>query len=111
MAIVNLQKQVYNKDEYKKVINTSFTQLTPVLQEEQIAFVPNISEFFEYYNSIFFQIPRLGETNSHEYLIKTSSEYVGEIQNDETIQALIEEITQLRSENLSLQQQLNDIQV
>jgi hypothetical protein len=40
-------------------------------------------------------------------LIKTSQEYVGSSQTtDDTIQALIEEVTQLRQENLILQQQL-----
>ena len=28
------------------------------------------------YNTLFYQINELGETNSHEFLIKTSSEYI-----------------------------------
>jgi hypothetical protein len=56
---------------------------------------------------LFFDIPKFGETNSHEYLIKTSQEYIGTsaLVNDE-IQALVDEITELRQENLDLQQQL-----
>ena len=44
--------------------------------------------------------------NSHEYLIKTSQEYAGDFNNDDTVQALIEEVTSLRQENLDLQQQI-----
>jgi len=45
--------------------------------------------------------------NSHEYLIKTSTDYVGASQQtNDTIQALVEEVTSLRQENLDLQQQL-----
>ena len=66
----------------------------------------SVAEFFTNYQTLFFEIPKFGDTNSHEYLIKTSQEYAGDFNNDETIQALIEEITQLRQENLDLQQQL-----
>lgn len=105
---VTLQKQVYDKNQYQKVIDTSFTQLvqpTPVTPES----IPSISvaEFFNNYQEIFFQIPKFGDINSHEYLIKTSQEYIGSNQlTDDTIQALIEEVTQLRQENLDLQQQI-----
>lgn len=110
MAIVQLNKEVLNKNQYEQVIDTSFTQLIPVPSSTQVAFVPSINEFFNYYNALFFQIPKLGETNSHEYLVKTSGTYVGSSQDDTTIQALMEEITQLRTENLALQKQINDIQ-
>lgn len=108
MAKIVLNKEILNKNQYQKVIDTSFTQLvppTPVTPQQ----IPSISvaEFFNNYQEIFFQIPKLGDTNSHSYLIKTSQEYIGSSQiTDDTIQALIEEVTQLRQENLTLQQQL-----
>jgi hypothetical protein len=108
MAKITLNKEVLNKNQYQKVIDTSFTQLvqpTPVTPES----IPSISvaEFFNNYQEIFFQIPKFGDINSHEYLIKTSQEYIGSNQlTDDTIQALIEEVTQLRQENLDLQQQI-----
>ena len=71
--------------------------------------IPSISvaEFFTNYQEIFYQIPKFGELNSHEYLIKTSTDYIGTSAiTDTTVQALIDEITQLRQENLDLQQQL-----
>jgi hypothetical protein len=108
MAKITLNKEVLNKNQYQKVIDTSFTQLvqpTPVTPES----IPSISvaEFFNNYQEIFFQIPKFGDINSYEYLIKTSQEYIGSNQlTDDTIQALIEEVTQLRQENLDLQQQI-----
>jgi hypothetical protein len=103
---IKLTKQVYDKNQYQKVIDTSFTQLIQPTVSTSSA-LPTIDQFFDYYNQLFFDIPKFGETNSHEYLIKTSTEYIGasSIVNDET-QALIDEITELRQENLDLQQQL-----
>lgn len=111
MERVRLKKQVYAKNAVDNVINTGFTQLTPqtpIVPEVQ---PPNIEEFFTQYSSLFFDIPKFGSTNSHEYLVKTSGEYINATQTNETIQALIEEITQLRQENLELQRQQiqNDI--
>ena len=108
MAKITLNKEVLNKNQYQKVIDTSFTQLvqpTPVTPESIPAI--SVAEFFNNYQEIFFQIPKFGDINSHEYLIKTSQEYIGSNQlTDDTIQALIEEVTQLRQENLDLQQQI-----
>ena len=103
---VNLTKQVYDKNQYQKVIDTSFTQLVQPTVSTGSA-LPSINQFFEYYNQLFFDIPKFGEVNSHEYLIQTSQEYIGtsNIISAE-IQALIDEVTELRQENLDLQQQL-----
>jgi hypothetical protein len=103
---IKLTKQVYDKNQYQKVIDTSFTQLVQPVSSTGSA-LPTVNQFFEYYNQLFFDIPKFGETNSHEYLIKTSQEYIGTstLVNDE-LQALIDEITELRQENLELQQQL-----
>jgi hypothetical protein len=107
---INLNKQVFDKRQYEKVINTSFTQLVPASGLETGSTLPSVDEFFTYYDELFFQIPKFGLTNSHEYLIKTSQAYVGNDLQNEEIQALIAEITDLRAENLNLNQQLFDIQ-
>jgi hypothetical protein len=104
---VKLVKRVYDKNQYQRVIDTSFTQLVQPVVVTDVAVLPTVDEFFSDYDQLFFDIPKFGETNSHEYLIKTSQEYIGlsNVVNDE-IQALINEITELRQENLELQQQL-----
>ena len=107
---INFNKQVYNKEQYSKVIDTSFKQLGVVSIQDQIAAQPNTEEFFSMYNDLFYDIPELGATNSHEYLIKTSSEYIGFEANQEEILALQAEITQLRTELLDTQKQVISLQ-
>ena len=105
---INLNKTVYSKTQYERVIDTSFTQLVQPTPVSPLS-IPSISvaEFFTNYQEIFYQIPKFGPTNSHEYLIKTSQAYIGQTQTEnDTMQALIDEITQLRQDNIDLQQQL-----
>ena len=104
---IALTKQVYDKNQYQKVIDTTFTQLVQPTSQATGSALPTVNEFFDFYNQLFFDIPKFGEINSHEYLIKTSTEYIGasSVVNDE-LQALIDEVTELRQENLDLQQQL-----
>ena len=110
METINLNKKVYSKSQYEKVIDTKFSQLaTTITPAEQAALVtPTISidQFFQDYQQLFLQIPKEGATNSHEYLIKTSSEYINFTPTDDSIQALIEEINLLQQTNLELNQQL-----
>ena len=61
---INLQKQVYNKGDYPKVINTSFTQLGVKSIQQQIEIQPTVNDFFNLYNDLFYDIPELGNTNS-----------------------------------------------
>jgi hypothetical protein len=106
MENITPNKLVYDKNQYERVINTSFTQL---VQPQVTSSLPTITvaEFFQNYQELFFSIPKFGDTNSHEYLVKTSGEYVGSTNvNDDLIQALLEETNQLRQENLGLQQQI-----
>ena len=112
MAQINLSKKSFAKNQYEKVIDTSFSQLANSAPVAPII-TPTISinEFFQNYQQIFFQIPKLGVTNSHEYLIKTSSEYIGYALVNDEIQALIEEINNLQQQNLELNQQLIDLQL
>ena len=105
MEQIDLNKNVFEKRQYQKVIDTSFTQLLPTQPSTAIVDSISIDQFFNYYNQLFFDIPKLGEVNSHEYLIKTSQEYVGSTFQSDNIQALIDEVTYLRQQNLELQQQ------
>jgi len=101
---INLNKDVFNKRSYKKTIDTKFKQLGVVPIQEQIDVQPTVQEFFDMYNTLFYQINELGPTNSHEFLVKTSQEYIGDTINDELIEALQDEIANLRNELLQTQQ-------
>ena len=104
MEKITLQRQVFSKRQIDNVINTDFTQLVQPTSNVTPSLNISVSEFFDQYKLLFFNIPKFGDTDSHEYLIRTSSEYIGGQQNNDIIQALIDEITQLRQENLELQQ-------
>ena len=100
---VDLIRKIYSKTEYPKVIDTKFSQLGVVSLNEQIDNTVTVNQFFELYNQLFYDIPALGETDSHEFLVKTSGEYINFDQDSEEIEALRAEITQLRRDLLQAQ--------
>jgi len=106
--IINIEVIGYNRTELNNTINTAFSEFTtPVSTAEQpTSNTITVSEFFNNYNTLFYQIPKMGDINSHEYLVKQSSEYIGGTTVNVEIQALQSEITALRQENLELQQSI-----
>jgi len=100
---VDLRKDVFDKAEYIKTIDTSFNEFGAVSITEDQQLQPSVEEFFGLYNSLFYDIPALGETNSHQYLIRTSGEYINFDEVNDEIQALQAEIAQLRSDLLMAQ--------
>ena len=109
MAEYPLNRTVFKKEAYENAIDISFTQQAtpPQPLEETIS----ISEFFDLYDAIFYDIPVEGDTNSHMYIAQTSGDYAGFERENEDVQALLDEITELRQLNLELTQQLASIQV
>lgn len=108
--ILNLNKQVYSKTQFEKVIDTSFSQLVNVSASLTSSLPPiTIDQFFQYYQNLFFQIPKSGSIDSFEYIIKTANDYIGTNTQDADFSAFINEINSLRQENLDLQQQLISI--
>ena len=105
---VNLNKDSFAKNQYEQVIDTSFSQLVPLSSSIPDEILPTVEEFFQDYDSLFFQIPQTGE-NSHETLIVTSTDYIGYQPLNDEIQALTEEITSLRTQLLESRQQLADL--
>ena len=106
---INLNKEVFNKRIYQKTIDTSFKELGVKTIQEQVDEQPTVQEFFDMYNTLFYNINEFGPTNSHEFLIKTSSEYIGAEQDNELINLLQAEIANLRQELLTNQQQLANL--
>ena len=102
---IDLKKKIYSKEEYKNTIDTNFTQLGKKSVPETLDSEVTVNKFFKEYNELFYEIPALGETNSHEFLIKTSSDYIDFESNQEEIEALQNEISILRRQLLELQTQ------
>lgn len=105
--IVDIKLQTYNKSQFNKVVNTQFNELgvepeTSPNPEDTIT----VTQFFNAYNRLFLEIPKQGQDNSHQYLANTSGEYAGGEDINAEIEALTAEVTQLREENIALQQQV-----
>ena len=100
---VDLRKEVFNKLQYEKTINTSFNEFGVLTINEELETQPTVEEFFGLYNSLFYDIPALGNTNSHQYLVRTSGEYINFDEISEEISALQAEIAQLRGDLLKAQ--------
>ena len=100
-----LNRQVFDKKKFKETINTSFTQLDT--GEEDGFFdidLATLEDFWTLYERFFYDIPKLGQINSHEYLAKESAAYAGSDTINEEIQVLLDEIAELREENLQLRE-------
>jgi len=105
---IPIEKQVFNKDQYGKVINTQFSQLlNQQIDEETPTFT--LEDFFTLYDQLFFQIPKEGDTDSHRFILQKEAEYLGVIINQDDIQALLDEITSLRQQVLDTQTALNEL--
>jgi hypothetical protein len=106
---ISLSKNVYSKTQFEKTVDTSFSQLVPTVPESIAPNIPSVDEFFLYYRELFFTIPKEGETNSHQYLVNTSGEYIGSTGTNAEVQVLLEEINNLRSQILTQQELLQTL--
>ena len=110
MEEINLNKTVYSKGTYSKIIDTSFSQLGVKTIQEQVDAQDTTDSFFSMYNDLFYIIPEVGAENSHEYLIKRSTEYIGFEEINGEIEALQKEITELRIELLDSQKRVIELE-
>ena len=106
---IDLNRVVFNKLKYEKTIDTSFTELLPPTPEADETPILTVEQFFQAYNTLFFEIPKTG-INSHNELIQTSTEYIGDDQSNAELDALFQEINNLRAELLTSQEELINFQ-
>jgi hypothetical protein len=106
MSQILVQKTVFSKDSYNRVIDTQFSQLI-TQEDEPLSF--SVDDFFELYDQLFYQIPREGETNSHQYILQREADYLSISISQEDVQALLDEITSLRQQVLDTQTIINDL--
>lgn len=107
---VSLVKNTFSKKEFNQNYDNSFTEIT---EPEQIRIfdlnLATIEDFFNLYERFFYDIPKEGASNSHRFLIDESSEYANYEATNQTINALLEEISTLRQQNLELSQQIGEL--
>ena len=102
MEEVNLRRQVFNKDKFNETVDTTFSQLVdntpaPVFDIN----LATVEDFFTLYDNFFFEIPKEGDINSHRFLFKESGDYINAELINEEIQALLQEIVELRQEQIT----------
>jgi polyhydroxyalkanoate synthesis regulator phasin len=107
MSQIPIEKQVFDKDAFGRVIDTQFHQLLNNVAEETLTFT--IEDFFQLYEDLFYQIPKEGDNNSHRYILEKEAKYLGVIVNQDDIQALLNEITNLRQQVLDTQTALAEV--
>jgi hypothetical protein len=107
MAEIKIQNNVVGEN-YSKVIDTefkTFTISTPT-NIDQIT----IDKFFTYYDELFYQIPKEGDTHSHTYILNKTIEYLGvKLADDASTQALLNEITNLKQQILQNSQTIANL--
>ena len=107
MSQIPIEKQVFDKNQYGRVINTQFSQLiNQQIPEETPTFT--LDDFFELYDQLFYQIPKEGDINSHRFILQKEAEYLGVIISQDDIQALLDEITSLRQQLLEAKTIITD---
>lgn len=100
---INIQKTAFSTVDFNKVIDSTFkTFIQPIPEEDP----DTPEELFRLYEKLYYEIDVTGEVNSHEYLIKKSSELISFDAVTENIQPLLDEIAQLRQQNLALNEQV-----
>ena len=103
MENIQLSRQVFNRAKFNETVNTEFTQLVsppdPSFFDVSLA---TLEDFWKLYVKFFYDIPKEGDTNSHAYLARTSGEYANYELIQEEIQALLDEIGEIRIENVEL---------
>jgi len=108
MANYQLNKTRYPRSIYPNVIDTTFEQTSPPLPLQDTV---TVDQFFQFYNNLFYDIPAEGDINSHAYLVQKSGDYINFEGTSEDVQVLLDEISALQQENLSLSQQILQLQV
>lgn len=104
MSKVDLIKNVKGIASFDNVVDRSFSELIPPTIAQATGQTISVEDFFSYYDQLFFDIPITGETNSHQYLVSRSTQYLGGSAIDTEKEALIEEINSLRQQILDLSQ-------
>ena len=109
---VNINKNVFDKTKFRETVDTTFSQL--VTKPSQKFFdvdLATIPDFWLLYDRFFYEIPKLGETESREYLSQTSGEYANYTAENEDIQALLDEIASLREDLLEANKTIVELEI
>ena len=101
---ITFTRTIYSKGDFNRKVETGFSELSSEILPIEI------DQFFNYYNEIFFDIPKEGE-NSHTTIIETSLDYVESYNNplQGVVDNLNNQITELEGEIRRLENELQNL--
>jgi hypothetical protein len=102
-----IRKTVLDKTKYDLLVDRTIKTFVPPVEESSEA---QIESLFKLYDELYTEIPIEGEVNSHEYLVKRSSELVKLESTLGDIQPLLDEIAQLREQLLQANIRILDLE-
>lgn len=106
MVNLDLTKDSFDKELVKKLVNTEFSFFVESPQEQQLT----IEDFFAAYESLYLDIPIEGQNQSHEYLIRRSSELLNLERDTSDIEPLLNEIAKLRERLLNSNRKISELE-
>ena len=101
-----LRKTVYTKEQVGRIFDPEFTEF----QDDPGLGQDDLDLFFRLYNDLFFDIPLTGE-NSHELLLRRSSEVTRLDEAPLDIQPLLDEIASLRRQLLDANRRILELEI
>ena len=108
MSQIPIQRTVFNKNKFTKVVDIQFNQL---INNQSVEETPSftLNDFFQLFEDLFDQIPKEGDINSHQYILQKEADYLGVQIDKDDVQSLLDEITSLRQEVLDSQTIINEL--
>lgn len=103
---IQIQKTVYNNAGLSEIVDREFKAFAEPVPEQD---TDTVEELFRLYDKLYLEVPVSGEFDSHEYLISRSSELINIDLDNEAIQPLLEEISDLRTELLAANQEIANL--
>jgi hypothetical protein len=104
---INITKTVINKEAINRL---NSREITFFVNEPSSTDTITVDEFFQAYDTLYFEIPIEGPLNSHEYLVRKSSELYSIDQDVSNLQPLLDEIAQLRSRLLLANNTISELE-
>lgn len=101
-----LRKTVYTKEQLGRIFDPEFTEF----QDDPGLGQDDLDLFFRLYNDLFFDIPLTGN-NSHEFLLRRSSEVTRLDEAPLDIQPLLDEIASLRRQLLDANRRILELEI
>ena len=93
---IPITQTVFDKNKFSKTIDIGFRELNT---SQPIAPEITIEEFFRIYDELFLSIPKEGDINSHQYILKREADILGaKFRNGLDTRVLTQEIEDLKKQ-------------